>query len=144
METWHLLMALGIIAFIVEIFTAGFLAGAIGIGFIVSAVGNLLGLSATWQISLFSLGLALTYFLIRPLMSQYGYNNDKIKTNRDALINRKGTVTEEINPAQHTGRVKIDGDDWKARSLHDEIIPLGTTVTVVDIESIVLIIKPLD
>lgn len=137
-------MALGIIAFMVEIFTVGFIAGAIGIGFIFAAIGNLLGLSVTWQISLFSLELALTYFLIRPLMSQFGYNKHKVNTNRDALINRKGTVTEEINPAQGTGRVKIDGDDWKAKSLQESIIPLGASVTVVDIDSIILIVKPLD
>ena len=31
MEAWHILIAIGIIAFIAEIFTVGFIAGAIGI-----------------------------------------------------------------------------------------------------------------
>lgn len=142
METWHILIAIGIIAFIAEIFTAGFISGAIGIGLIFAAIGNYIGLDIKWQILLFAFGVALTYFLIRPFMAKYGYRKDKVKTNRDALINKNGTVTEEINPFKNTGRIKIDGDDWKAKSLNNEIIQIGTIVTVVEIESIVLIVKP--
>ncbi|NLI72419.1 MAG: NfeD family protein [Bacteroidales bacterium] len=142
MEAWHILIAIGIIAFIAEIFTVGFIAGAIGIGFIFAAIGNFIGLEIKWQILLFALGITLTYFLIRPFMAKYGYRKDKVKTNRDALIDKNGTVTEEINPLKNTGRVKIDGDDWKAKSLNNEIIEIGTIVTVVDIDSIILIVKP--
>jgi membrane protein implicated in regulation of membrane protease activity len=144
METWHILIAIGIIAFIAEIFTAGFISGAVGIGFIFAAIGNYFGLEVKWQILLFAFGVALTYFLIRPIITKYGYRKDKVKTNQDALINKNGTVTEEIHPLKNTGRIKIDGDDWNAKSLNNEIIQIGTIVTVVEIESIVLIVKPLN
>jgi len=140
METWHILIAIGIIAFIAEIFTAGFISGAVGIGLIFAAIGNYFGLEVKWQILLFAFGVALTYFLIRPIINR----KDKVKTNQDALINKNGTVTEEIHPIKNTGRIKIDGDDWKAKSLNNEIIQIGTIVTVVEIESIVLIVKPLN
>ena len=144
METWHILIALGIIAFIAEIFTAGFISGAVGIGFIFAAIGNYFGLEVKWQILLFAFGVALTYFLIRPIITKYGYRKDKVRTNKDALIKKNGIVTEEIHPIKNTGRIKIDGDDWRAKSLHNEIIQIGTIVTVVDIESIILIVKPLN
>ena len=144
METWHILIALGIIAFIAEIFTAGFISGAVGIGFTFAAIGNYFGLEVKWQILLFAFGIALTYFLIRPVITKYGYRKDKVRTNKDALINKNGIVTEEIHPIKNTGRIKIDGDDWRAKSLHNEIIQIGTIVTVVKIESIVLIVKPLN
>lgn len=140
METWHILIAIGIIAFIAEIFTAGFISGAVGIGLIFAAIGNYFGLEVKWQILLFAFGVALTYFLIRPIINR----KDKVKTNQDALINKNGTVTEEIHPVKNSGRIKIDGDDWKAKSLNNEIIQIGTIVTVVKIESIVLIVKPLN
>ena len=140
METWHILIAIGIIAFIAEIFTAGFISGAVGIGLIFAAIGNYFGLEVKWQILLFAFGVALTYFLIRPIINR----KDKVKTNQDALINKNGTVTEEIHPLKNTGRIKIDGDDWNAKSLNNEIIQIGTIVTVVEIESIVLIVKPLN
>ena len=140
METWHILIAIGIIAFIAEIFTAGFISGAVGIGLIFAAIGNYFGLEVKWQILLFAFGVALTYFLIRPIINR----KDKVKTNQDALINKNGTVTEEIHPVKNSGRIKIDGDDWRAKSLNNEIIHVGTIVTVVEIESIVLIVKSLN
>ena len=144
MEVWQILVTIGIVAFIVEIFTSGFISGSVGIGFLFSAVGNYSGLDTTWQILLFALGVALTYFLIRPVILKYGYRKSNIKTNRDALLDKKGIVTQEINSEKNTGRVSIDGDDWKARSENDEIIKQGTTVKVVSIDSIVLIVKPLN
>jgi len=144
METWHILMAIGIISFIAEIFTAGFISGAVGIGFIFAAIGNYTGLEIKWQILLFAFGVALTYFLIRPIITKYGYRKVNVKTNQEALINKNGTVTEEINHLKNSGRIKIDGDDWKAKSFNNERIQIGTIVTVVEIESVVLIVKPLN
>lgn len=144
MEEWHILVTIGIIAFIVEIFTAGFISGSIGIGFLFSAVGNYFGLETKWQILLFSFGVALTFFLIRPIITKYGYRKNRIKTNQDALIGKSGTATQEINNNQNTGRVSIDGDDWKAKTENNEIIKIGTTITVVTIDSIILIVKPLN
>jgi membrane protein implicated in regulation of membrane protease activity len=144
MEEWHILVTIGIIAFIIEIFTAGFISGSIGIGFLFSAIGNYFGLEIKWQILMFAFGVSLTYFLVRPIITKYGYRNNKIKTNQDALINRNGTVTQEINPLKNTGRVSIDGDDWKASTKTGEIIKVGTTVKVVTIDSIILFVEPLN
>jgi len=144
MEEWHILVTIGIIAFIIEIFTAGFISGSIGIGFLFSAIGNYFGLEIKWQILMFAFGVSLTYFLVRPIITKYGYRNNKIKTNQDALINRDGTVTQEINPLKNTGRISIDGDDWKASTKTGEIIKVGTLVKVVAIESIILFVEPLN
>jgi membrane protein implicated in regulation of membrane protease activity len=144
MEPWHILVTIGIIAFIIEIFTAGFISASIGIGFLFAAIGSYLGLEIKWLILLFALGVALTYFLIRPIIAKFGYRNNKTKTNQDALIGKNGTVTQEINHKLNTGRVKIDGDDWKAKTKNNDIIQIGTTIKVVAIDSIVLIVKPLN
>jgi membrane protein implicated in regulation of membrane protease activity len=143
MEEWHILITIGIVAFIVEIFTAGFISGSIGIGLLFAAAGNYLGLETKWQILLFAFGVALTYFLIRPIITKYGYRKNKVKTNQDALIDKTGRVIQEINPFENTGRVKIDGDDWKASTKKSEIIKVGTTVKVVSIDSIILFVEPL-
>jgi len=144
MEEWHILVTIGIIAFIVEIFTAGFISGSIGIGLLFSAVGNYFGLETKWQILLFAFGVGLTYFLIRPIITKYGYRKNRIKTNQDALIGQSGITTQEINNKQNTGRVSIDGDDWKAKTENNETIKIGTTIKVVSIDSIILIVEPLN
>ncbi len=144
MATWQILIAAGIIAFIFEIFTVGFISGSVGIGFFFAAAGNYLGLSTQWQIVLFAFGVTFTYFLIRPVINKYGYGKEAVKTNRDALVGKTGKVSEEINSEKHTGRVAIDGDDWKAETRKQAVIKKGTTVKVLDIESIVLIVEPLN
>ena len=143
METWHILIAVGIVAFILEMFTAGFISASVGIGLIFASIGSYAELEVKWQISLFSLGVILTYFLIRPIITKYGYTNDEAKTNKDALVGKSGNVTEEINSSKNTGRVSIDGDDWKAVSKNNEVIPLGEIVEIKEIDSIILIVKSL-
>lgn len=144
MDTWYILLTIGIIAFIIEIFTTNFIFASIGIGFFFSAFGSYISLSTHSQIILFALGVGLNYFFVKPIITKYGYRNNHIKTNKDALINKKGVVSEEINSSLNTGRVKIDGDDWKAKSLNNKIIKLGTVVQIIEIDSIVLIVKPLN
>ena len=141
-ETWHILIALAVVAFIFEIFTAGFISGSVGIGFLVSGVFSFLGLNYEWQIFMFSVGLGLTFLLIRPLIMKYAYDDkNKITTNKDALIGKEAMVIETIDFYKNTGRVKIDGDDWKAKSKNKAVIPIGTLVKVITIESIVLIVN---
>lgn len=144
MDLWHILVIIGIIAFIFEIFTAGFISGSIGVGFLFAALGNYLRFETKWQILLFTFGVGLTYFLIKPLITKYGYNKTTASTNQDALLDKKGIVTEEINNIRNNGRVKIDGDDWKAIAENNDIIKVGTTVRVVALDSITLIVKPLN
>ena len=57
------------------------------------------------------------------------------------LIGRKGIVSERIDATQHTGRVAIDGDDWKAVSDDGSVIEKGTTVEIVKLESIIVTVK---
>jgi membrane protein implicated in regulation of membrane protease activity len=144
MEVWHILIIIGIIAFIAEVFTAGFISGSIGIGFLFAAIGNYFNLDTKWQILVFAFGVTLAFFLIRPIIIKLGFRNQNQKTNQEALIDKKGMVSEEINSYKNTGRVIIDGDDWKATAKNDEIIQIGTTIKVVAIDSIILTVKPLN
>jgi membrane protein implicated in regulation of membrane protease activity len=144
MEAWHILITIGILAFIAEIFTAGFISASIGIGLLFASAGNYFGLEIKWQILLFAFGVALSYFLIRPIITKYGYRTDKTKTNKDALIDKVGRVTQEIDNAKNTGRVSVDGDDWKAVSKNNEIIEVGQKVKIIEIDSIILFVQPLN
>ena len=144
MEIWHYLIILAILSFLCELFTIGFVFGSMGVGFLLSAILSYLGTDIKWQILIFSFGIIITYFLIRPLILKFGYNKKKlIKTNNEALINKFGVVTQEINIVKNTGRVKVDGDDWSAITNDGDIIKVGTKVKIIEINSIVLTVKPL-
>ena len=43
--------------------------------------------------------------------------------------------------AKNTGRVKLDGDDWKAVTDSAEVLPVGETVEIVARESLILSVK---
>ena len=67
-----------------------------------------------------------------------------VKTNADALVGRRAVVSERIDAAQHTGRVAVDGDDWKAIAADGSVIEKGTEVEIVKLGSIILTVKTLN
>jgi len=113
------------------------------IGAAVAALVAALGLeSTTWQIIIFAAVSLLTFVFLRPFMLKFLDRNSKdVKTNADALVGRKGVVSERIDASQHTGRVAIDGDDWKAVSDDGSVIEKGTQVEVVKLDSIIVTVK---
>ena len=125
-----------------EIFIPSFILFNFGIGALVGSLAAGLDLSPEWQIVLFSSGTLLSFFLVRPVMKKvvYKYSEGR-KTNVDAMIGRLAKVTENISNENHRGRVLLDGDNWQARSLDNDEIPAGTTVEIVQLNSIVLIVK---
>ena len=138
-QIW-LIAALALIIF--EIFSATFgaICFAIGAGFSALAAG--LGLNLTWQIVIFAVVSLLTFIFLRPFMMKFLDRKSKdVKTNADALVGRRAVVSERIDASQHTGRVAVDGDDWKAVSLDGSIIEKGAEVEIVKLDSIILTVK---
>lgn len=143
MEIYQIWLVVALILVIVEICTAAFgsICFAIGAGFSALAAG--LGVdSIAWQIVIFAVISLLTFIFLRPFVLRFLDKKSKdVKTNADALIGRKGVVSERIDAGQHTGRVAIDGDDWKAVSEDGSIIEKGTTVEIVKLDSIIVTVK---
>ena len=142
MEYYYWLIA-AIVLVIIEICTAGFgaLCFAIGAGLAALAAG--LGLrSVTGQIIIFALVSLLTFIFLRPFVIKFLDKKSKdVKTNAEALIGRKAIVSERIDASQHTGRVAVDGDDWKAVSVDGSVIEKGTEVEILKLDSIILTVK---
>ena len=93
------------------------------------------------QLITFAISTSVSLFIIRPILLKRGDNEEKIKTNTDALIGRTGTVVEAIDNNTQKGRVLIDGDQWKAYSNTTEFIPENTKVEVTSIDSTILTVK---
>ena len=141
MEYYYWLIA-AIVLVIIEICTAGFGALCFAIGAAFSALVSGLGGNLTWQIVVFVVVSLLTFIFLRPVVMRFLDKKSKdVKTNADAIIGRKGVVSERIDAAQHTGRVAIDGDDWKAVSEDGSVIEKGADVEIIKLESIVVTVK---
>lgn len=139
---WHWWMYTGILFFIIEIFSPGFIVACLGVGALSASITAYLGYGIDAQLVVFAVTTLISLFLIRPLLYKKGIKNiDKIKTNTDALLGRIGLVTETIDNVNNKGRVSIDGDQWRAHSLNNEIIEKNTQIEVVDIESTIVTVK---
>ncbi len=142
MQSYLIWLIAAIVLVIFEICSATFgaICFAIGAGFSALAAG--LGANLTWQIVVFAVVSLLTFIFLRPFMLKFLDRKSKdVKTNADALVGRKGIVSERIDAAQHTGRVAIDGDDWKAVTEDGTVIEKGVEVEIVKLDSIVLTVK---
>ena len=142
MEVYQIWLVVAIILVIVEICTAAFGSICFAIGAGLAALGAGLGLSVTWQIVIFAVVSLLTFIFLRPFVLRFLDRKSKdVKTNAEALIGRKAIVSERIDASQHTGRVAVDGDDWKAVSEDGLVIEKGTTVEIVKLDSIIVTVK---
>lgn len=142
MQSYQIWLIVAIILVIIEICTAAFGSICFAIGAAFSALAAGLGLGLTWQIIIFAAVSLLTFIFLRPIAMRFLDRKSKdVKTNADALVGRKGIVSERIDSTQHTGRVAIDGDDWKAVSANGSVIEKGVEVEIVKRDSIILTVK---
>ena len=93
------------------------------------------------QITLFLVVSGVLLALLRPMMRKVVMPK-RTATNADRHLGKVALVTEEINNLQETGTVKLDGVIWTARSEHDEVIPVGATITVLRIEGVKVVVAP--
>ncbi len=141
MEPKYWWTIIGIVGFIVEIFTPGFFAASIGIGAFFAAVTAMFTDVVEYQMIAMAAGSLLAFLTIRPIWTRYLARTKDVKTNADALIGKVGVVSEDINSDSNTGRVAIDGDDWKATSEDGLAIVSGSHVEIVKRNSIILTVK---
>lgn len=143
MEIWQIWVVVALVLIIIEIFTSGFAIACLSVGCLLAAIGAGIELSLACQLGLFAFGTFLGFIFVRPFVLKLmnkNANKNNVTTNMDNLIGRKAVVTEKIEK-DGFGRVKIDGDDWKARMEDGEEAEVGEKVTIVSNESIILTVK---
>ncbi len=83
----------------------------------------------------------LALFCFRNVSKEY-FNRNRIKTNADSLIGKKGIVTEDISNIHAAGQVTVAGQEWTARALNDEeVYEKGSMVVIRDIKGVKLIVE---
>ncbi len=131
MNLWHWWIIAGVILFILEIFTPGFILACFGVACAVTALASYLGCSIKMQIVIFSAANIIIFFGIRPFFLKFlSSNKHAVRTNTEALIGKIGIVTESIDPNSDIGRVKVGGEDWRAISNSNTKISAGQKIMV--------------
>lgn len=145
MTIWQIWLLIAAVFVVIEIFTSGFAVACFSVGCVFGSILAACDLSLTWQVVAFAVGTFLAFVLIRPVVMKYldkKTNDSHVKTNMDNIIGKTAVVTERIEEGG-CGRVKIDGDDWKALTDNGMAAEVGEKVQIVSYESIVLTVKKL-
>lgn len=144
MNVWHVWTIFGIGLILAETLTGGFVVAGFGLGCLAAAVASYLGFGAYLQISFFCVATLIFIFGIRPVFVKYLYRFDDPKpTGVHALTGRQALVTESIESDTLPGRIQLDGDSWRARSVSGAPVLEGQTVRVVRVEGVTVYVEPL-
>ena len=136
---WLFWTVIALACLIMELTSGDFYVTCFAIGAVVAVVAAVVELPFWLQVVIWAVCSVLSIWLIRPhLLRAIHRGADHRVSNADALLNRVGEVSQTI-VAKGYGRVKLDGDDWKAEAPHDlQDILVGEKVRVIGRDSIIL------
>lgn len=138
---YYAYLILAVLFFIGEMFIMEFSLSCIGIGLLAAALTAALGGGIWWQAGAFIAAAVMAFIGVRPFALKYLYRHTKhVKTNTEALIGKEGVVETAIDPLQNAGRVKVEGENWKASARTP--LPAGTPCIVEKLEGVTLFVKP--
>lgn len=141
---WLIWVIISIVCLILELSSGDFFILCFAIGAAVSAIVAGCGANLTVQIITFAVVSALSLLLVRPALIRKLHKPHRERlSNAEAMIGQQGRVSESIEASGY-GRVAIDGDDWKAKSVDGSAIDKDVRVRVVKMESIILTVEPID
>ncbi len=134
---WLLILA---ILIFIEIITLGlttiWFAGGALVAFIISLFFDNLFL----EVVLFLVVSIVLLCFTRPLVLKY-FNPKRTKTNYEGVIGKVALVTATINNMNAVGQVVVDGQEWSAKAMDDDVIEKGEMVKVHGITGVKLIVS---
>lgn len=137
-DPWMIWIAIGVICMIIEIFTPGFLFLSFGLGAIITGLITLTHIPLWAQLVVFIIISIILFLNLRKLSARL--TKETIPTNVDALMGKKGFVTEQI-PEGGKGYVKIGGETWSAISQDENMIEVNRKIVVKNIDGNKLVVK---
>ena len=132
-------LALFVVFLIVEAGTVALVSIWFALGALAALASCVLGAEMWLQITVF---LVVSLVLLALLWKRVRNKLTTTKTNVDSVIGAEGYVTEAIDNLSYTGRVKLGGITWAARSTSGAGIPVGTLVKVERIEGVKVFVSP--
>lgn len=134
-----LVLGLGLSA--AEIVAPGLVLLPFGLGAVVASVSGFVGAHPLLQAVIF-IGASLGMFLaLRPVARRLNASDEDEGIGARRLVGARAMVLEEI-PADDSGMVRIDREQWRAESMDDIRIPAGTSVTVAEVRGTRVMVIP--
>ncbi|HYD09197.1 MAG TPA: NfeD family protein [Acidimicrobiales bacterium] len=144
-DVWRWIwLAVTVAALVGEMLTSTFFLLPFALGAALACVLAFLGAPELAQWLVFVAASAAGVYAFRPLARRLDRNDSALPRGVGASrwVGQTGTVLRAIDA--HDGLVKIGGEDWRASSRDDVVIPAGSRVLVTGVEGTRLLVLPLE
>jgi len=128
-----------IVFLIIEGMTAQFVSIWFAASSIVSLILSVFNVDPLYQIIAFAVVSLILIIATKPIIKKHVHPS--YTSNADSLIGKTTVVCEDIDNIRETGIVKINGVEWSARNISDELIPQGEKVVIQKINGVRLIVS---
>lgn len=139
---WKIWLILSGVFLIIEIINLGFYMFWFSLGALIAMVSSFFIKNTIIQVVIFLVSSTILLFATKPLVNKILPKESLIKTNSFAMEGKMGKVTQNIEPIEGKGQVKVNGETWSAKSYNNEFIEKDTEVIVEKIDGVKLIVKP--
>lgn len=142
MVSWIVWLIVAAVLGVAELVTMTFAFGLIAVAAVVAAVVGAFHIDLGIQLAAFVAAAGAGLGFVRPIAIRHIKQPPALRTGAAALVGRSAVVSEEVN--EHSGRVRIDGEEWSSRPYLDEslVIPVGTRVDVMQIKGATALVYP--
>lgn len=141
MEMWLIWLVAAIALGVAETFTLTAALGVVGAAALVPAALAAFGLPLPVQLIAFAVAATFGVVLVRPVALEHMRRPQLERFGVDALVGKRAFVLREVSARD--GLVRIDGEDWTARSFDDDtVIPEGAAVNVMRISGTTAYVYP--
>lgn len=115
--TW---LGVMIVLLVIELATMGLTTIWFAGGAAAAFAAAILGAGVVVQVVLFLIVSVILLVFTRPFAARY-INRGHINTNVEAIPGKTAVVIEEISNLKGTGRVRLDGNEWMARTENENL-----------------------
>lgn len=141
MAAWVVWLIAAVALGVAEIFTFTAVLGLLGGAALITSGAAALGLPVPLQVLLFAVSTGAGLLLIRPLAGRQRNAALRQPFGVDALVGRTARTVTEVTA--DTGTIRLNGEDWTARSFDRHVvIPADTTVNVMQIDGATAVVYP--
>ena len=141
MESWIVWLIVAAVLGVAELLTTTLAFGLLAIAAVAAAVVGAFHLSFALQLVAFAVAAGAGLGFVRPIAIKHIKQPPALRTGVAALVGRSAIVLEEVT--EHSGRVRIDGEEWSSRPYDESlVIPVGTKVDVMQINGATVLVYP--
>ena len=138
---WTVWLIAAIVFFIGEVMTEGFCLLWFSVASLVALFITLFTDNVIIQFGIFLVVSIVLLLSTRKLTENFLNSRKKVESNVNALIGKKARIIEEIDQIEGAGKVKVNGEIWKAIVENpSDTFEMGETVVIKDIDGVKLII----